>query len=411
LPNKTWLQRLSTKGTIISLTISLSFILPIFFLYLLVPETFQLTWKGRFSYLLFLWLFILELVLAWDKISTKTTNTSKLKLVVIIATVAAIATIATAYVTAEHLSGLKDQIVELGKLVNVPYQKYRSEWLLTYSWPLSLEALFLAALFTASILLTYGIKGLKWFSVSLFFIGAHGSFLMIDTFYPRGTLAALQNLVPPIASSVTFVLNGLGYRAQWFHYTWYTLSNNELTMDVTTILRVSGGQHAIPPIAIYWPCSGAHSLFIYTFVILLFIKSAVSPLHQRTVLYAFPSRLRAVTESKRVSFLLNHKFIRPFVEATGSFYINTFRLMPAFIIFSVGALGTFFVNILRIVSITVIGLNTGADALLMFHDYYGEFFFITWMFLYLALIVYGPSLWGKLSRLGKNENKSTPKTN
>ena len=51
-----------------------------------------------------------------------------------------------------------------------------------------------------------------------------------------------------------------------------------------------------------------------------------------------------------------------------------------------GALGTFIVNILRIVSILLAGVNSGASLATTFHEFYGEFYFIIWMFLFLTII-------------------------
>jgi len=52
----------------------------------------------------------------------------------------------------------------------------------------------------------------------------------------------------------------------------------------------------------------------------------------------------------------------------------------------VGAAGTFFVNILRIVTIYVLGIHGGDSPAKLFHEFYGEFFFIAWMFAYLSII-------------------------
>ena len=53
---------------------------------------------------------------------------------------------------------------------------------------------------------------------------------------------------------------------------------------------------------------------------------------------------------------------------------------------TVGAIGTFFVNILRISAIYILGIHGGDSPAKLFHEFYGEFFFITWMILYLTLI-------------------------
>jgi exosortase/archaeosortase family protein len=94
------------------------------------------------------------------------------------------------------------------------------------------------------------------------------------------------------------------------------------------------------PFVIYWPCAGVHSLFIYTFVILLFLKGS-------------PMSLGA---------------------KIGSLVI--------------GAVGTFFVNILRIVSIVDISITQGDAFGQYFHNYLGELFFLFWIVIYLFALVF-----------------------
>ncbi|PVX25436.1 MAG: hypothetical protein CW691_04640 [Candidatus Bathyarchaeum sp.] len=101
-----------------------------------------------------------------------------------------------------------------------------------------------------------------------------------------------------------------------------------------TVTQASRSYSAI----VSWSCAGSHSLFIYSFMIMLFLRG--------------------------INISLNRKMI----------YVV------------VGAVGTFFVNILRIVSILLAGVNSGASLAATFHEFYGEFFFIAWMFIYLTLL-------------------------
>ena len=99
---------------------------------------------------------------------------------------------------------------------------------------------------------------------------------------------------------------------------------------------------------VYWPSAGIQSLIIYTGMILLFIKD------------------------------------------------TSFAMLRKVSYFTVGAAGTFMVNILRIVSILLIGLRIGRLEANIFHDYFGEFFFIAWMIIYLVLIVYGHTILNRI---------------
>lgn len=114
------------------------------------------------------------------------------------------------------------------------------------------------------------------------------------------------------------------------------------------VLSVPGLKGPAP--AIGWPCAGVHSIFIYTFVILLFLKDA------------------------------------------------TFSLVRKIIYVAVGAVGTFIVNVFRIVTICIIGTNVGKEAMNLFHSYYGELFFISWALIYPIIIIYSGKIWAKLSK-------------
>jgi len=400
---------LNAKTAAKTLIIPFSFILPILTLYLFDPNSFQYTWKGRAPYLFFLWLFFLELILAWGKLPKNQITTLRWKRILVAGTIMAIATayalciskfgfsvreiielgktlrlpswfltsywplliecliftafftayiwhtyginelrctrilatatalaIPTAYVICVSKFGLSYEIVEIGKIFGLSGDFLQSHW------PLSLEYLILTVFFLASLFFIYRVDGLKRFSVSLFFIGATGTFYLIDTFYPFGTLTILQAFVPLTSSFVGVILSWLGYKV-------LILSRLGHPED-STYLWVAGG-HSSFNVAINWPCAGIHSLLIYTFVILLFIKDIkISP------------KMKLV-------------------------YV------------AIGAIGTFIVNVLRIVSICVIGINSGASAAQMFHTYYGELFFIGWILAYPLAIIYTPKIWTKLSPL------------
>jgi len=87
----------------------------------------------------------------------------------------------------------------------------------------------------------------------------------------------------------------------------------------TPVLYVSSSSGSFAP-GIGWPCAGVQNLFIYTCVILLFLKKSTIPLTKKTIILV------------------------------------------------IGAIGTYVVNILRIVSIYVIAINQGGWR--TFHDYY-----------------------------------------
>ncbi len=297
-----------------------AFIVPLLILYIRDADSFNYLWKGRAPYLLFLWLFFLEVALGWKKLKEEQARVWTKKTVL----TAVILLLPTVYAVGLNF-GLQAGIVELGRAVGVPIVE-GDTWYLTHSWPFSLEYILFAVFFVTSIWLLYGVRGLKTFSVSSFFIAGVGVFYMIDTFYPNGTFTVLQSLVPITTSGAAAILNLLGYEAQ--------ISPG---IDNTLYLSAANANNSYGAY-IAWSCAGSHSLFLYSFMIMLFLRGTNI------------SRMRKI------------------------------------IYVAVGAAGTFFVNILRIVTIYVLGIHGGDSPAKLFHEFYGEFFFIAWMFIYLSII-------------------------
>lgn len=297
-----------------------AFIVPLIIIYILDPSSFDYLWKGRAPYLLFLWLLFLEAALGWKKLKTEPPIFWTKKTVL-----AAIALLLPTIYAVGLGFGLQVGIVDLGRAVGVPAEQF-GEWYLTHSWPFSLEYILFAAFFVASIWLLYGKRGLKIFAVSSFFIAGVGVFYMIDTFYPYGTFTVLQSFVPVTVSGAVFILNLLGYGTS-------TFSGGADGLGLT----VTGANSSYSAI-VSWSCAGSHSLFLYSFMIMLFLRGT------------------SITRTRKIIYVV------------------------------AGAVGTFFVNIFRIVAILLAGVNSGASLAATFHEFYGEFFFIAWMFIYLTLI-------------------------
>jgi len=332
----------SSKGTYKRLLIPLSFILTLLVTYVIDPQSFQEAWKGRVFYLFFLWLFALEFITG-DR-SSKLENSSDLKWARIISG-AFMLIIPTIYTIEAHVFGLNNTIIEFGKTLGIG-QGLRDlnfqRWLVNYSWPLSVEYIVVAVSIFMAIFFLLEYEGLKQFSVSVFLLVAMSIFYTIDTFRPYGTFtfsvfpsfppfliykdfSPLQGLVPFTTSFVTSILPQIGYSVQ------------------TIVLQQTGSVQMLVngvPFLIYWPCAGIHSLFIYTFVILLFLKGS------------------QVSLAEKITCLV------------------------------VGAVGTFFVNVLRIVSIIDVFLTSGAEAGTYFHNYYGELFFLGWIVIYLFALIF-----------------------
>jgi len=298
-----------------------AFVVPLIILYVIDSGSFNYLWKGRAPYLLFLWLLFLEAILGWKKLKEEHITFWTKKTVL----AAVILLLPTVYATGLNF-GLNAGIVELGRAVGVPAEQF-GEWYLTHSWLFSFEYILFAIFFVTSIWLLYGAGGLKTFAVSSFFIGGVGVFYMIDTLYPYGTFTILQSFVPVTVSGATYILNFLGYGTRTF-----SGGADGLGLIVTG----AGGKtyRAI----ISWSCAGSHSLFLYSFMIMLFLRGT------------------SISRTRKIIYVV------------------------------AGAAGTFFVNILRIVAILLAGVNSGASLATTFHEFYGEFFFIAWMFIYLSIL-------------------------
>ncbi len=311
------------------LAIVLSFTIPFLILYQLDAPSFNATWKGRTFYLFFLWLVVLELVLDWEKFKSRERHPLGLVKTAVFGVVVLIPTL---YVVAANYFGLNAMIVDFSNQFNVPWA---DPWM-----PLSVEYLVFTGLFVGVVMLAYGFDGLKDFSISAVFLGAVGVVYLIDNLYPYGRFTPLQIFVPATTFLAANVLNLLGYQTiinQLVNHPTYGSMPYLVAED--SIGRTAG-------FAIAWPCSGVQSLFIYTIVIVLFLK--------RT-----PMRWLS-----RVAY------------------------------FAAGAVITYFINILRIVTIFTIAVNGGDWAL--FHNYYGELYSMTWIIAYPLIIIGSQMFWDKI---------------
>lgn len=311
-----------------SISILLSLAVPISLLYIFYPSSFTTTWgNGRGMYLIFLWLLVLEFILFRNQISS--TPRESLGSVRTLA-LAISMIIPTTFVLAAFFTGLDQLVVELGRFLRVPSGSGFGDTWIKGPWRVGFESLVLATFFTTSILLMYGKAGIKKLSVGCLFLWSFAILLLIDTFNPYGRLGLLQIFVPSTVESAAGVLRLIGY-----HSTVSAITDP--FFGPGSVFTVSQNQ-SIFAVLVYWPSAGVNSLFIYTLTMLLFIQNV-----------AFSAKKKAI-------------------------------------IFVVGAAGTFTANVLRIVTIGIIGLRVGSAAAFHFHDYYGEFFFISWILIYLTII-------------------------
>src|SRR4030043_2266772 len=97
------------ENTLLKLLPLVAFAVPLLWLYLLQPASFELMWKGRTFQLFFIWLIALELILGWESLQpSKITKPFSAKTLAFIAAL----TLPTMYVVLSNYLGLIAAIVE-----------------------------------------------------------------------------------------------------------------------------------------------------------------------------------------------------------------------------------------------------------------------------------------------------------
>ena len=238
------------ENTLLKLLPLLAFAVPLLWLYLLHPASFELMWKGRTFQLFFIWLIALELILSWENIQPN--KIAKPFSARNIAFVTALL-LPTVYVALSNYLGLNVAIADAARQSGVTWAD---------SMPLSTEYLVFTVLFCLMIFLQFGKKGLMDFSVPAFFLGAVGALYTIDNVYPYGQFTPFQLLVPTTATLAAAVLNAMGYQT--------SLTTSGSMPRLTATDPANPLRTATFDIA--WPCAGIESLLIFTVVALLFLK-------------------------------------------------------------------------------------------------------------------------------------------
>ena len=332
--------------TLLRLSPLLAFLVPMLLLYLLNPvdsllnpdnpsfpftvrESFEVMWKGRTFQLFFVWLIALELILDWEKLQTHKIN--RLFSVRTLA-FAVVLVLPTVYMFASNYAGLNNSLADFALQSNV------HRWNLM---PLAIEYLVYTAFYCLMVFLLLGFKGLKSFSVPLFFLVAVGALYAIDNSYPYGQFTLFQFLVPTTTALAAGILNLMGY-------TTILTTQTEAIQGTLPLLTATDPNNPIKSatFAVAWPCAGIESILIFTVVVLLFLKRM------------------PVSWKAKVGY------------------------------FAVGAAVIYLINILRIVAIFLIGID-GQDVQ-PFHFYYGPLYSIAWIVAYPLIILGSQSLWRKL---------------
>ncbi len=242
-------------SSLIRLLPLLAFVVPLLWLYLLYPASFESLWKGRAFQLFFVWLIALELILGWE--NPQATEIKKLASVRTIAFIAAL-TLPTMYVVASCYFGLNTMISSSASQTGVTFAQFM---------PLSTEYLVFACLFCAAVFLAFGTRGLKDFAIPAFFMVIVGAIYTIDNVYPYGQFTPFQFFVPTTASIAAAILNLMGYN------TTITFTQDSLQGSLPTLTATDPNNPLrSAQFGIAWPCAGVESFLIFTVIVLLFLK-------------------------------------------------------------------------------------------------------------------------------------------
>jgi exosortase/archaeosortase family protein len=316
------------KGNMIKLLPLISLVIPISILYFMDPRYFEKTWLGRTYELFFVWLCLLELILNWGEAGVTRIGKPKSARAIVFAT---FLLMPTAYVIIANFLGLNTLIYDLARSFNVTEH-------CALLMPLSTEYLIFMGLFVVIVLLGWGTRGVRDYSISILFLGVIGGVYTIDNLSPGG-FAPFQVIVPTTTRLAANALSLMGYQTS------ISVGNSAEYGQLPYLFAQNSKGSA--GFLIGWPCAGVESLLIYTVTILLFLSKSSIPWIQKAVYFV------------------------------------------------AGALVTYFINILRIATIFVIEINEGAAARQRFHDYYGQLYSIVWIVSYPLIIIGTRVLWTK----------------
>jgi exosortase/archaeosortase family protein len=228
-----------------------AFAVPLLWLYVLSPASFDIMWKGRTFQLFFVWLILLELVLDWEILQKGEVNKpTGLRLTVLLISLL----LPTVYVVVSNYLGLNAAIVESSKLSGVYWYN---------DMPAAVEYMVFAGSFSLMAFLIFGLKGLKSFSIPIIFSTIVGAVFIIDSVYPNGQFTPFQFLVPATTVLAANTLGFMGYNT--------TLDLSHGSLPQLTVTDPSNPLKTAT-FGIAWPCAGIESLLIFAVTIMLFLK-------------------------------------------------------------------------------------------------------------------------------------------
>jgi thaumarchaeosortase len=228
-----------------------AFAVPLLWMYLLNPASFDALWKGRTFQLFFVWLILLELILGWETFQKgKVNKPTRMKFAALLIALL----LPTIYVVVSNYFGLNSAIVESSKQSGIYWYN---------DMPAAVEYLVFAGFFSLMAFLILGLIGLKNFSIPILFSVIVGAVFIIDSVYPNGQFTPFQFLVPTTTMLAANALGFMGYNT--------TLDLSRGNLPQLTVTDPSNPLKTAS-FSVAWPCAGIESLLIFAVTIMLFLK-------------------------------------------------------------------------------------------------------------------------------------------
>jgi len=297
---------------------------PLLGLALLDPRSFTLGWnEGRGGFVFALFFLLMEW---YDVRSLLKMRMSKARLVGWFLCIAGF----VGYFVAVYALKLHDLIGQMGQAWKIPE---------IHSWVWLWDYLAFAGFLCAVLGVLFGAKSIKQTPTPVVYTVGSGLILLLDSFFPYGSIGFLAGMVPFITNLVVFLLGASGVHVMKEPFEPVQppavfLSGNFLWMR---------GLPGSIVLQINWPCVGVFSMLIYILITAILMIKLEAP-RRRKLIY-----------------------------------------------FVIGAVGTFLINVLRIFLIAYYVAFISID-LKIFHQSIGEILFLAWVVTFLFAVVKVESL-------------------
>lgn len=294
-------------------------LLPIISLVLIDPRSFALGWnEGRGGFVFALLFLLMEWYDARVLLKVKRT---KARLSGWLFSVAGF----VGYFVAIYSFNLHESFGQIGETWKIP-ELHSWVWL----WDYLILAIFLFAIFS----FLFGFRSIKEIPTAIVYAVGSGLILLLDSFFPYGSISFLAGMVPLITNMVVFLLGVSGVHMMNGPYDPAPPPAVYLTGNFLWMRGLPGNI----VLQINWPCMGVFSMLIYTLIMAILMM-----------------KLNAPAKRKLIYFVI-------------------------------GAIGTFFINIFRIFLIAYYVAFISIDVKI-FHENIGEFLFLAWVVFFLLTVV------------------------